>query len=74
VGIIAYPKNRGFLRSIDQEQYTLEFNAFTTENLLAVIARAWNERADIRTKMAIAVEREKQKARHSASLLSTFLS
>ena len=73
VGIVSYPKTLGFLRSIDQEQYALEFNSFTTESLFALIARAWNEHTEIRANLAKALEREKPKARHSATLLSPFL-
>ncbi|MDD5556031.1 MAG: polysaccharide pyruvyl transferase family protein [bacterium] len=72
-GIAAYPKNRGYLRSIGMGGQLIELADFTEENLWRLVERTWRERAALRERLVPAVEREKAKARRSAALLRPYL-
>ena len=72
-GIIAYPKNRGYLRSIGMGDQLIEFSDFSEENLLRLVERMWRERVQIRERLRPAIEREKARARRSAELLRPYL-
>jgi polysaccharide pyruvyl transferase WcaK-like protein len=72
-GIVSYPKNRGYLRSIDMGDQLLEFDAFTEENLWRLVERTWRDREELRRRLRPAIEREKAKARKSADLLRPYI-
>lgn len=73
VGIIATPKNRGYMRSIEQDARMVEFVDLTEDHLVDVITRAWEERAAIREELKPTIEREKEKARAGAKILAPFM-
>lgn len=73
VGIVAYPKNRGYLRSIGMSDQLIEFDDFTEDNLWSMVERTWREREGLREKLIPAIEEEKRKARRSAELLRPFI-
>jgi polysaccharide pyruvyl transferase WcaK-like protein len=72
-GIIAYPKNRGFLESIDCGDQMLEFRDFSEENLWALVRRTWEGRASLRRRLQASVERERAKAEAAARELDEWL-
>ncbi|MCX6353895.1 MAG: polysaccharide pyruvyl transferase family protein [Candidatus Aureabacteria bacterium] len=72
-GIIAYPKNRGYLRSIGMGDQLIEFSDFSEENLWCLVERLWRERAQIRERLRPVIEQEKARARRSAELLRPYL-
>lgn len=73
VGIVATPKNRGFIKSIEQEPRMIEFPDLTPERLTQVAVETFENRHDIRVAMKPIVEREKAKARDTAHLLARLL-
>ena len=75
IGIIATPKNRGYMKTIEQEERAIEFDEdFTSNNLFALIQNIWENRKEIRQKLGPIMGREKEKARMSSSYLERYLS
>jgi polysaccharide pyruvyl transferase WcaK-like protein len=72
-GIVAYPKNRGYLRSIGMGDQLIEFSDFSEENLWRLVEETWRERQRIRERLVPVIEREKAKARNSAGLLKPYI-
>jgi len=72
-GIISYPKNRGYLRSIGMGDQLIEFSDFSEENLWRLVARTWRDRGALRERLLPAIAREKARARHVAELLKPYL-
>jgi len=72
-GIVAYPKNRGYLRSIGMGDQLIEFDDFSEENLWRLVERTWRERGALRERLLPAIAREKERARGSAELLRPYL-
>jgi colanic acid/amylovoran biosynthesis protein len=73
IGIVATPKNRGFIKSIEQEPRMIEFPDLTPERLTQVAVKTFENKDNIRVVMKPIVEREKDKARDTARLLERFL-
>ncbi|MFQ5598704.1 MAG: polysaccharide pyruvyl transferase family protein [Nitrospiria bacterium] len=73
VGIIATPKNRGYMRSIEQDARMVEFQNFSVDSLFTVLKSTWEQREKIRGELAPIIEREKGKARQAAQYLKDFL-
>ncbi len=73
ISINAYPKSAGFLRTVGMGDWTIDFEDLSVENLTSLLARAWNEREGLSAAMAPIVEREKEKARESVTLVSNIL-
>ncbi|MEI6632486.1 MAG: polysaccharide pyruvyl transferase family protein [Chlamydiota bacterium] len=71
--VVSYPKNRGYMRSIDMGDQLLEFGDFSAETYWGLVERTWRRRAGLRERLAPAIAREKEKARRSAELLAPFL-
>ena len=75
VGIVYRPKNRGFMKTIEQEDKIIEFgDSFTSQNLFLLIKKTWEERKVIREQLRPIIAREKKKARQSAAMLKDYLS
>lgn len=75
VGIIATPKNRGYMNSIEQQDRMIEFGEqFTASNLFALIRWTWDDRNQVRNQLAPIMAREKEKARRSSDYLNPYLS
>jgi polysaccharide pyruvyl transferase WcaK-like protein len=72
-GIVSYPKNRGYLRSIDMQDRLLEFDAFSENDLWQLVERTWRDRDELRRRLRPAIEREKARARRSAELLRPYI-
>lgn len=73
VGIICTPKNRGYMRSIEQDARMIEFDDFTADNLYRLCARTFEEREAVKVDLARIIPREQEKARRTASLVLPFL-
>lgn len=73
VGIICTPKNRGYMRSIAQDAFMIEFDDFSRENLLALCRQLWNQREQVRTALGRIIPVEQEKARATARLLLPWL-
>jgi polysaccharide pyruvyl transferase WcaK-like protein len=73
VGIIATPKNRGYMKSIDQDDRMVEFDVLTPEYLSDKVAATWGNRVLLREEMAPIIVREKAKAAAAADFLQPYL-
>ncbi len=73
VNINAYPKSAGFMRTIGQGEWTINFEDLSVENLAATMLRAWERRGQTREEMLPLVNVEKNKARDSVRLVSDLL-
>lgn len=73
VGIVTYPKNRGYMQTIGLERNLIEFRDLSVEKFFTLISDAFVNRAHIRAQMLPHVQREQAKARQSAELLRRFL-
>jgi polysaccharide pyruvyl transferase WcaK-like protein len=74
IGIIATPKNRGYMQSIEQDERMIDFgDTFTVDNLFGLISKTWDNRREIRHSMKPIMIREKEKARAGADLLKEYL-
>lgn len=73
VGIIATPKNRGYMLSIEQRERMIEFPDLTAGRLAGAVRDTWARRDAIRAEMAPVIRREKEKARASAAELAPYL-
>jgi len=73
-GIISYPKTTGFLKSIRQEKWMIEFANFSVDNLYLLVKSIWESRNIIRKEFESIITLEKEKAKRSAKELTRFLS
>ncbi len=73
VGILTYPKNRGYMRTIGMESHLVEFKELSVESYFSRIRAAFQQREQIRGAMLPQVAREKEKARRSAEVLKEYL-
>lgn len=73
VNINAYPKSAGFMRTIGQGEWTMNFEDLTVESLVATLLNAWERRIQTRAEMRPLVDIEKKKARDSVRLVSDLL-
>jgi len=71
--VVSYPKNRGYMRSIDMGDQILEFDGFSERRLWELTERTWVRRDELRARLVPAIAREKARARESAELLAPFL-
>jgi polysaccharide pyruvyl transferase WcaK-like protein len=74
VGIIATPKNRGYMKSIAQDDRMIEFDEnFSSEKLFSLVRETWEGRKEIRRSLFDIMKREKEKAKASACYLEPYL-
>jgi polysaccharide pyruvyl transferase WcaK-like protein len=73
ISINSYPKNEGFMRSIGQDDWMIEFEGFSAKRLNDAIDKAWADRSAIAERLQAKVPVEQGKAKHSAALLRDFL-
>ncbi|HCY14332.1 MAG TPA: hypothetical protein DG414_10870 [Gammaproteobacteria bacterium] len=73
VDISSYPKSRGFMRTISQEDRFIAFENLNPDHILSVVRDVWDHRAGIREAMRPTVMEEKRKASASARLLRKYL-
>ena len=73
VGIVTYPKNRGYMRTIGLEDNLIEFADLSTEKFVQLIRSVYERRNEIKEKMIPNLLREKAKARDAVNQLMPFL-
>lgn len=73
ISINSYPKNKGFMRSIKQDEWMIEFEDLSLDRLTTLICDAWDKREKTRAKLKPIVEQEQKKARSSVALISDLL-
>jgi polysaccharide pyruvyl transferase WcaK-like protein len=71
VGIVATPKNRGFLATLGLTG--IEFEGLTEAVLSSAIERAWHTRTQLRAELAPRVDAERQRARQVREHLARYL-
>ncbi|NIA30827.1 MAG: hypothetical protein GWP06_13055, partial [Actinobacteria bacterium] len=72
VGIVTYPKNRGYMRTIGLEKNLIEFRDLSVDRYTEIIRTAFANREKIREEMIPNVSREKEKARDTAGYLEKY--
>lgn len=73
VGIIATPKNRGYMRSIEQEERMVEFNNFSVNSFFNILKATWENREKIRSALMPIITREKDKASRAVDYLDEYM-
>ncbi len=73
VDISSYPKSRGFMRTIGQEDKFISFENLNPDYILSRIKDVWEHREEIHASLKSAVTEEKRKAKSSAEYLKPFL-
>ncbi|MBI4396692.1 MAG: polysaccharide pyruvyl transferase family protein [Elusimicrobia bacterium] len=73
LGIIAYPKSRAFLNSIQQLEWKLEYNDFRVDHVVDRIKDLWRERENVRRRLEEIMPVMEARARGSAELLAPYL-
>ena len=73
ISINSYPKNKGFMRSIQQDHWMIEFEDLSYERLIALILEGWDKRENTRARLKSIVKKEQEKARGSVTLISDLL-
>jgi colanic acid/amylovoran biosynthesis protein len=73
IGINSYPKTAGFMKTIGQDQWLINFDELNTHTLTALIKQAWQTRQATQTSMIPLVQQEQAKARSSVQLITELL-
>ncbi len=74
VGIVTYPKNRGYMRTIGMEENLIEFKQLSLDAFSDKISNAYENREMLRNQMAPHIERERKKARAAANEVLPYVS
>jgi len=73
ISINSYPKNAGFMRSIGQDDWMIEFKDLNTEHITAKVVDSWRNRNRRREELIPITNVEKQKARKTVHLVDELL-
>ncbi len=73
VSINSYPKNAGFMRSIGQDDWMIEFDDLSAESISKTMIKSWNEREQRISQMSPIVDVEMKKAKESVQLVNELL-
>ncbi len=73
IDISSYPKSRGFMRTIGQEQRFISFENLNAPYIKSKVDEVWAARKEIREELTATVAGEKRKAKESARLLAPYL-
>lgn len=74
ISIVYRPKNRGYMKTIEQSSRSIELDEFfNAESLYHLIHKTWQERENVKKNLVPIIEREKKKAKMSAELLKEYL-
>ncbi len=73
VCIKSYPKSTGFMKTIGQSEWNIDFKDLTVDRLSDLVIKAWNSKDDTRNSMQPVVAIEKAKAKKSAELVCELL-
>ncbi len=72
-GIVTYPKNRGYMRTIGLEKNLIEFRDLSVEKFVHLITQTFQNRETIKSEMIPNLLNEKTKAREAALKLMPYL-
>jgi polysaccharide pyruvyl transferase WcaK-like protein len=73
ISINSYPKNAGFMRSIQQDDWMIEFDKLNVENISDTICRSWQNRDQRKKELRPITAAEKDKAKQAVLLVSNLL-
>jgi len=73
VGIISTPKNRGYMKSIKQDERMVEFDVLTADYLADMVVATWDNREALCEELATIIAAEKTKAAGAARFLQPYL-
>ncbi|MBT8440393.1 MAG: polysaccharide pyruvyl transferase family protein [Gammaproteobacteria bacterium] len=73
VGIISTPKNRGYMKSIKQDERMVEFDVLTADYLADMVVATWDNRQVLREELAPIIVEEKAKAAGATEFLQQYL-
>lgn len=73
VGINSYPKTAGFMQTVGQGRWVINFDELTTDSLTTLIKKAWTEQQETKASMQPLVQREQAKAKSSVGLVTQVL-
>lgn len=73
IGIIATPKNRGYMMSIKQDAQMMEFPQMTEDSMMDLVKHTWERREALQSELKEIVAVEKAKAAQSADRLKPYL-
>jgi polysaccharide pyruvyl transferase WcaK-like protein len=71
--IRSYPKSVGFMQTIGMDDWIIGFEDLSVDRLAKIVLQAWEKRDEIRNVLMPIVEKEKEKARRSAAVISELL-
>ena len=72
-GIVTYPKNRGYMRTIGMEKNLIEFRDLSVDKYVELITNVYKNRKEIKNEMIPRIVQEKGKARDAAKRLQPIL-
>lgn len=73
VGILTYPKNLGYMRTIGLEHNLIDFRELSVDRYSDLIISMFENRQSVRNEMIPRVNREKEKASAAADILAHYL-
>ncbi len=73
ITINAYPKSGGYVRTIGQGDWIIDFEDMNLENLMKMIKSGWEKRVETKEKMIPQVKSEQQKAKDVVNLVGELL-
>ena len=73
ITINAYPKSGGYVRTIGQGDWVIDFEDMNLENLMNLIKDGWEKRAETKEKMIPQVNSEQKKAKDVVNLVGKLL-
>ncbi|MCB0729829.1 MAG: polysaccharide pyruvyl transferase family protein [Ignavibacteriae bacterium] len=73
ITINAYPKSGGYVRTIGQGDWIIDFEDMNLENLMKMIKSGWEKRAETKEKMIPLVKSEQKKAKDVVNLVGELL-
>jgi len=72
-GIVTYPKNRGYMRTIGMEKNLIEFRDLSVEKYVSLVTRVFENREALKSEMIPRIVVEQAKARDAAKCLQSLL-
>lgn len=73
ITINAYPKSGGYVKTIGQGDWIIDFEDMNYENLMRIIKDGWNKQVETKENMIPLVRREQQKAKDVVNLVGELL-
>ncbi len=74
IGLTSYPKSTGFLRTVGMADWQVPFADLSAESLASQVKKLWAVRKEVAAQMAPIADKEKDKAKLTATFLKPYLS